>query len=517
MIEETKFERNFEFDVLLKEATDTVEQELAIEDRGWINLSATSSEILTESERVSMLKRSRIYFYKDPLAKQAIRLWTDYTFGSGMTWQAEDTNTQKIINQFWNAKKNSRILSAEGQRRSSNKLLVDGEVFFALFLGSKDQGAAVRLIDPLEITEIISNPEDKDDVKFYKRAWSTPQGSPQQAYYRNHLNIENESCKDAMGSERKAESNSPIVYHSAYNTLGLRGVPLLVPALDWIKQYRRFLVSRVAIMLALAKFAWKEKLKGNATQVAAVQAAIEGKQVPAGSNLIENMAIDTQPIRTDSNARNAYDDGRMLKLQVASAVGIPEQYFGDISIGNLATAKTVELPMLKMFTSYQQVWADTYKSIDEIVLEHARIDPSKWYIDRDFPPIAPEDVAAAAQAMLTIVQAFPQFVDSPDVQQQALMALGINNVAEVIKNLTKGQKEAAGDPFARLAKDLRECKKQLQEAIANGGNGYRQGPLREMEFVSDDQRKAVFANINNGGGNLSKQNSEGPGSFKQER
>jgi hypothetical protein len=458
----TDFERNFEFDVLLKEATQTVEDELRVEDSGYINLSATSGEVLTESERISMLKRSRIYFYKDPLAKQAVRLWTDYTFGSGLTCQADEDSTQEIIDKFWNAKQNSKILSAEGQRRSSNKLLVDGEVFFALFLGAQEQGATIRLIDPLEIAEIIANPEDKDDVKFYKRAWSTPQGSPQTAYYRSHLNIENEECPDAMGTKHEAEPASPIVYHLAYNTLGQRGVPLLVPALDWIKQYRRFLASRVAIMLALAKFAWKAKLTGNAAAVSSMQTNFEGKQVPAGSVIVENAAVDTQPIRTDSNARNAYDDGRMLKLQVASAVGIPEQYFGDISIGNLATAKTVELPMMKMFTSYQQVWADTYKSINEIVLENASVDPDKWYVDLDFPPIAPEDVLAAAQALLTIVQAFPQFAGSPDVQQQALMSLGINDTAEVIKNLAKGQQETEESAEVRAIKALKEIRQNIK-------------------------------------------------------
>ncbi|KKL65463.1 hypothetical protein LCGC14_2154710, partial [marine sediment metagenome] len=57
------------------------------------------------------------------------------------------------------------------------------------------------------------------------------------------------------------------VYHLTYNTIGQRGLPLLLPAIDWIKQYRRFLASRVAIMLALARFAWKTKTKGGQTAV----------------------------------------------------------------------------------------------------------------------------------------------------------------------------------------------------------------------------------------------------------
>jgi len=492
-------ENNFDLDILIKEATAIVEDELKIEDKGWINLSSQSGDVISADERILTVKRSRIYYYKDPLGKQAIRLWTDYTFGSGMSNSAEE-KTQEALDTYWLAKQNQNILSARGQRKSSDKLLVDGEVFFALFLGAGPEDITIRRIDPLEIIELVANPEDKEDVRFYKRSWYNSAGKAQtEAYYRSHLNIENTPCPDSLGTERKAEEGSAIVYHLAYNTIGLRGTPLLTPALDWIKQYRRFLASRVAIMLALAKFAWRHKLQGNAASVSAIQGVIEGKEVPAGSNLIENMAIDTQPIRTDSNARNAYDDGRMLKLQVAAAVGIPEQYFGDISIGNLATAKTVELPMMKMFQSYQKIWANAYQDMDEIIFTHLGIDEKNWYVDRDFPAIAPEDVAAAASAMAQIISSFPDFADARDVQQQALMTLGINDTAEVLDELEKISAEkkafkkeqfgnqpppvagavpnpalAIANPEANLVQAIRQYNKYLKE-VSRGGNGNSDG------------------------------------------
>ena len=203
-----------------------------------------------------------------------------------------------------------------------------------------------------------------------------------------------------------------------------------------------------------------DKRQGGAAAVAAAKSALHEEEVAAGSVRIENMGADLQPIRTDSNARNAYDDGRMLKLQVASAVGIPEQYFGDISIGNLATAKTVELPMMKMFQSYQAIWADTYKDINEIILEHSGIPNENWHVDMDFPSIAPEDVAQMAQSLSLILQNLPQFADSPDVQQVALMALGINNTQEVIDALTKEAKK--NGHTGQLIKALREYKVNLE-------------------------------------------------------
>jgi len=448
---------------IIKEATTTVEKELSIEDEGWTKLGQTGFSAMTSAKRVDYVKQSRIYHALDPLAHQAIRLWTDYTFGSGMSFNATDEKANKVIQAFWNDRDNRAILSASGQRKDSDKLLVDGEVFFALFLGPKGK-AIIRTIDPLEITEIITDKEDINKVLYYKREWYDSQGKGFTSYYRSFDNPKGLPGKDYAGAT-VGKTEEALVYHLAYNTIEQRGNPLLLPALDWIKQYRRFLASRVAVMLSLAKFAWKIKVAGGSSTVSSVKAVFQDEVPASGSMAVENASSDLQPIKVDTGSSNAYQDGRMLKLQVAAAVGIPEQYFGDISIGNLATAKTVELPMMKQFQSYQKVWSDAYQTIDEMVLEHNSISPDKWYIDRDFPAIALEDSLMVAQAMAQIITAFPEFANSPDVQQQALIALGINDPGEVIDSLSK---ESISNPSIKLAKALRDFKEAM---IQNGKKG----------------------------------------------
>jgi len=450
-----------EIEFLIREATQTVEDELKLEDEGWINLSGTAGTI-TSSERITNLKLSRLYYAKDPLGRQAIRLWTDYTFGTGMTWSSEDDATSEILEGFWDSKANRKVLSAQGQRRSSNKLLIDGEIFFAIFLGTNGE-SKIRWIDPLEITEIITDPDDKEDVKFYKRDWSDAQGKGHTDYYRSTDNIKGVSALDSYGKS-VSQTDDALVYHLAYNTISERGNPLLLPALDWIKQYRRFLASRIAVMLALARFAWRTKVRGGQTAVDAIKAKTNQKEIAAGSQLLENLGSDTTPIKTDTGAGGAYQDGRMIKLQICAAVGIPEQYFGDISIGNLATAKTVELPMMKMFQSYQSIWADTYKDINEIILEHAGIAPNKWYVDMDFPAIAPADVLQAATALTQILQVMPELGESEDVKQIALLTLGVNDPAEALDALAKESKE---NPEVSLARALKQFRESIKKGVGN--------------------------------------------------
>jgi hypothetical protein len=390
-----------------------------------------------------------------------------------MSWRTDEEVTSKALKTYWNSKDNAPVLSPRGQRKNSDKLLIDGEIFFAVFLGAQGQ-ATIRTVDPLEITEIITNPDDIEDVKLYKREWSTPQGQQKVGYYRSFRNEKDEATPDSTGTSRQSTEDA-FIYHLTYNTTGQRGLPLLLPALDWIKLYRQFLASRVAVMLALARFAWKAKVQGGAAAVASAKAVYNEQTPAAGSVAIENMGADLQPIKTDSGASQAYQDGRMIKLQVAAATGWPEQYFGDVSTGNLATAKTVELPVKKMCESYQAVWAGAYDDIDQFVLEHNGVPEDKRYIDRDFPSISPEDAGEIAASIAAIMPYFPQFAESPDVIQQALMAVGVHDTNDALEALDKVAKENDGvspkeSTIGNLVKALREYKVSLAEGGEGSGN-----------------------------------------------
>jgi len=154
----------------------------------------------------------------------------------------------------------------------------------------------------------------------------------------------------------------------------------------------------------------------------------------------------------------------MLKLQVSAGTGWPEQYFGDISIGNLATAKTVEAPVQRMVESYQSVWADTYDDIFQFILEQENVPEANRYVDIDMPEVSQESAASIAQAIQMMTQTFPQFAESPDVIQQALLTMGIENTSDAIAQLDKIAKESKGDVNVILAKALRE----FREVVKNG-------------------------------------------------
>ncbi|MGA2159991.1 MAG: hypothetical protein ABSG90_12330 [Dehalococcoidia bacterium] len=426
----------------IAEATSEVERWLSIEDRGWLKYGnpTNNSLDLIPSLRQYFVYRSRRYFALDPLAKHGVRMWTDYAFGSGISFQPKNDSYKETLNDFWYSQKNRPILSAQGQRKASDKLLVDGEIFFAFFISS-DGKVTVRWIDPLEISEIITDPEDVYAQKYFKRMWQDQQGKPHETYYRSTDNEDGEPYPDSQGKEISSKTpgyGDALVLHLPFTGLGQRGMPLLLPCLDWIDEYRRFLASRIAITRALARFAWKAKVMGGQASIDAVKAKIDGKYPQAGSTWTENQGINLESMKQETGANSAEIDGRMIKLMICCAFGISEQYFADIKTGNLATAKTVELPLLKQFSSYQQLWSNTYESIFSIVLKNNGVkDATRDIITFDFPPVSPEDIQEAVTAITGIMQAFPKLDDSDEVLKQGLMNLGFVDVDFIMSELKK--------------------------------------------------------------------------------
>jgi len=106
------------------------------------------------------------------------------------------------------------------------------------------------------------------------------------------------------------------------------------------------------------------------------------------------------------------------------------------------------------------VWNDTYQDIDEVILEHNGVPPDKRYVDRDFPAIAPADVAQIAASLLSIITVMPAFADSPDVQQIAMLALGVNDPAEALEQLAKA---AEVNPSVALTKALKAFRESIKK------------------------------------------------------
>ena len=446
----------------IREAFTRADIELALDDRGWLvpGRQWTAADLDAQT-RTTLVAKARLYWLRDPLMKQAVRLWTDYALGVGASWESKDEKVKEQCDAFAKNRRNKTIMNSEGMRRSSKKLLIDGELFFAIFDGdgAKDP-KTIRRIDCLQISDVICDPDDEEHVLGYRRLTA----QDKVIYYRDWRNDDEDnelflqqddpSTKGKISSattEQRPENCK--VYHLPFDTLLKRGNGLLSCNLDWSKEHRRFMEARVAIQQALAKFAWKGKVQGgqgiinqlqnklSSTYVTAGMTQVERHpQTAPGGTWLENKGIDLTPMPRATGAGDARSDGDQLKLMVSAGTGIMLHYFGDPSTGNLATSTAMELPMLKMFQSYQAFWQDALRDIFSIAIDEDPDEPDDLTIT--LPPILLDDLRKIGQFVAAVAAVFPE-IRVPAVLRSLLNSLNVANVEEVMEEIENKQGELA--------------------------------------------------------------------------
>lgn len=516
----------------ISEAFTRADIELALDDRGWTNYSNTGTRQFTEMDSASrniLISRSRMYWMRDPLAKQAVRLWTDYALGDGFTYKmiedeaplgsadpaaavakkkppvteatlpaaddGDDSDVIATLDRFCKHRKNKTIMNSEGQRKSSKKLLIDGEVFFAIFNGDVK---TIRRIDPQQITDVMTDPDDEETVLCYRRACA----NNKVLYYKDWAVTDEDAAlianlKDPQTKKSITVENDVVVYHVAFDALNQRGNGLLFCVNDWSKEHRKFMEARVAIVAALAKFAWKGQVEGGQAIVNQIKQKLEStyaqtgptapERNPAtspGGTWLQNKSIDLQPMSRTTGAGDAQADSNTLKLMVSAGTGIMLHYFGDPSTGNLATATAMELPMLKMFASYQRLWIDVYRDLFSIVLDEDP-DGEPADIDIDFPPILEEDLQKLSAFLTSVISAFPE-AKIPDLLEMMLQKFGLNNLDEIMEKIGANKEEM----------DAQQAEKDAQQLdLLKSGIMKPKNPLAESTSLelSDDAKALTVA------------------------
>lgn len=487
---------------------------LALEDRGWIKLGATLDGDAPWLQRRLGVLKARMYWLLDPHASAAIRTWTNYTLGSGMTFKAQDAGLQAQLQAFWDEPKNRFMTSAEGQRRLNRRLLVDGEIFFAIFNtagggtdpdndGDVDPTILIRKVDCTQITELITDPEDQESVWAYRRVYSLPNGERRNLYYRDWANQDADLSLARDSDNNTIEPEQDVVmYHLGFDVIHQRGNSLFSSALPWMQALRQFMEDRIAITAGLAKIIRKVTFKGGKAQATKVATAMQQQgttptgqaYVPpipvrqAAQTIMNNDAVTIDDMPRQTGAGDARQDFKNLRLMICGGVGMTEPYFGDAESGNLATATAMELPMLKQFESHQQLIGDAWRDIFGIVANFT--DPERVEVDVDFPPIINKDVLTTVQGIAAAVLAFPSLAQ-PEVLSMTLTVLGVNNVDDVMERVLVQFKQDQ-DMRDQMQQATLKQAQNPQPTAAPGKPPGKPRPVAESVDFSDDAHFATL-------------------------
>jgi hypothetical protein len=269
--------------------------------------------------------------------------------------------------------------------------------------------------------------------------------------------------------------------------------------------------GRAAINAAAQAISYIRKVKGGPPAVASVTGKFGGLPVgdsaPGTTEIAKltrpipgalydtNEAVDLSWMKTDTGAQNAKEDARLLLMSAGAGVGTFVHYFGEGGDANLATAQSMELPMVKSYEDWQQFIDDFYREWFKytLILANGDVDQANEDIKRiefTFPPIISQDVVKYTTSWAQIIRdiAPNNLTVRKQAIQSSLAIMGVPNIAAIMPqvelemNHAEVQRQqqqqqmmdlaataAANPPPSPFASNGKPPNGQKPDALPNGG------------------------------------------------
>lgn len=457
--------------------------EMALESQGWRVLAGAGDQEFSREGLRDITEFARLMALKNPLIKRGVQVQRLYVFGQDFNVTAEDGDIDDLLTEFWDDPANqAELTSHQAIGQKEIELQVDGNLFFVFFVHQVTGRVRVRSIPFAEIEDRVSNPDDSREPWFYLRRWTATRlgpdgvsmGEPRRAYYPDWRYTP--TAKPASLGDVPILWDQPVFHvrvggFSDWNF----GLSEVYDAIDWARAYKDFLEDWSSIVRAYRKFAFQLSTPGPKGTLGAARDKLGGAlggggaaDMPpsVGSTFIGGQGVSLQPVRT-AGATVGAEDARRLLLMVAASFGLPETYFGDASVGTLATAQSLDRPTELKMLDRQTLWADTLRAIHDFVLlwavkaprgplqglgrvvtavEDGRISESvEWnegidpHIAVTFPPIVTEDKAQQIGAIIDAAtlrgQALAGTLELPQLAAMLLAALGVKDSDEILAQM----------------------------------------------------------------------------------
>lgn len=491
-----------------------LELELALENQSWSRLTWEAEYEFSRAGLRKIADLARLMYIKNPLIGRGVNVQADYVFAQGVTIRSDDEAINTVIQEFLDDERNRvEIFGHMALLRKERTLQAKGNLFLTLFTNRTTGKVVIRSLPADEVEEIISDPEDRQTPWYYRRIWNEKRLDMVSGAVT--IVAKEEFYPDWRFSPRAKPQtigghavnwNAP-VYHVSAGGLDDEtwGIPEIYSSLDWGKAYKDFLEDWATITRAYSRFAFNLTTKGGARGVAAAKTTLGTTFGNSGSSLdtnpppvtgatfISSEGVKLDPIRT-SGATTKMEDGRRLLLMVAAGQGLPETFYGDVSVGTLATATSLDRPTELKFLSRQKLWQAVFQTLCRYALAAAIQAPRNTLqgtvkIEDDgtprimvrgadgtmvppdviveFPPLIEHSTPDRVDAIMTASAKLP---DERLIASMLLTALGQSNVDALLDRMYPSDEPAAepedDDPEApEDEQDMAEAVRELRDAI----------------------------------------------------
>ena len=269
----------------------------------------------------------------NPVAARAISIYKQYILGSGYKAHSKDP---KAIERWKTYAKKYKI-DLKLRKYWLPNLLKYGEVFVDL--------ASKRGIDASTIWEIVTNPENCEEVYYYHQQFPTA--------YQLYTGI---NVPGVTGSAKPRPTEYIIRQLPWYQVIHIkanceenekRGRSFLFCVIGWLKRVKDLFNAEVIKAWLGASFIWDDTLDGEQSDIDAhIQRYSSMPQ--AGSVFAHNKCVERKAMPAVSGAQSFADKviEALLSL-IATGLGIPKEWFNVSGGGNRATAVMASEPFGK--------------------------------------------------------------------------------------------------------------------------------------------------------------------------
>jgi hypothetical protein len=250
-------------------------------------------------------------------------------------------------------------------------------------------GILHRSIDPSTVWEIVTDPENISDVKYYHQQYNTQyqifgdKSTPLSKYIINQI-------------------PPSLIFHEKVNVTSFekRGRSDLLSVLLYFKYYEDYMQSRLIRAKNEAAFIWDVTIKGSDEDVSAYIAGTESMaDVPPGSENVHNEAIERKPLSPSFSLQSQDMIAQDILSYVAMGTMIPVNYMGTFGTGGNTKAGAVVAtePVAKKMLERQLKLENVLRKIIKDVLRSNNMNPDGIHFEVTFPDILEGDRSTKIQ------------------------------------------------------------------------------------------------------------------------
>lgn len=369
---------------LLRESLADVQRVMGRDEAGWdmVGQLTLDGQGFTPQFRKQMYDRAVIACAANPMIKRGVNLRGAYIWGDGVSISVRDDpgtgqDVNAVVQAFLDDPMNLATFSdTEAHLEHERALALGGELAICLPTDPLSGQVRVRILPSLEITDIVTNPEDAASEWLYLRQWTQPGSTTVRKAYYPALSYRPQTRYRSYGDDQ-----TPIMWDQPMrfvrvNMVGRRGVGDVFAALPWADSYKQFLEAWKQLTLSLARYAYQVKQRGDRVTQTAVDMARTNQDNTYGKGLINDPNMVMEAVGK-SGATIDSDSGRPLAAMAAAGLDIPvTTLLGDPGVtGARAVASDVTESSWALFDTRRDLWKAIIRDVCSYVIDAAVIAP----------------------------------------------------------------------------------------------------------------------------------------------